>query len=167
MEYRQTLGVGVESGSWIKTPWVDPACADCPGFWSWVLLMPRPPPSSRSLILCPWASILLHGPLDTCSDLLPASPPPPVQKRDAQHMFLQHRGARGENCYPINSKTILWAISNRAALEGTNLRGQTPICGFLRFPAKISGFLRKSAFPKCFFFQEKVRICNCREVVHL
>ena len=30
----------------------------------------------------------------------------------------------------------------RAALKGTNLRGQTPICGFLK--AKISGFLRKS-----------------------
>ena len=34
----------------------------------------------------------------------------------------------------------------RAALKGTNLRGQTPICGFLRFPAVFCGFLRKSAF---------------------
>ena len=40
------------------------------------------------------------------------------------------------------------------------IRGQTPICGvlhsccFLPFPAKISGFLRKSAVPTCFVFQD-------------
>ena len=48
-----------------------------------------------------------------------------------------------------------WNPPFRAALKGTNPRGQTPICGFLRvprFPAKISGFLRKSALPKCFVF---------------
>ena len=32
--------------------------------WSWVLLQPRLPPSSRSLRLFPWASTLLYGPLD-------------------------------------------------------------------------------------------------------
>ena len=63
-------------------------------FWSWVLLRPRLPPSPRSLKLFPWPSILLHGPLDICLDLLPAAPRPPMQKRDAQHMFLRHRGAR-------------------------------------------------------------------------
>ena len=38
--------------------------------------------------------------------------------------------------------------------KGTNanLRFSAGSCGFLRFPAKISGFLRKSAFPKCFVF---------------
>ena len=35
-------------------------------FWSWVLLLPRLPPLSRSLRLFPWASILLHWPLDIC-----------------------------------------------------------------------------------------------------
>ena len=65
-------------------------------FGSWVLLLPWLPPSSRSLRLFPWASILLHGPLDICLDLLPAAPLPPVQKPDAQHMFLQHRGAHAE-----------------------------------------------------------------------
>ena len=64
-------------------------------FWSWVLLLPRLPPWSRSLRLFPWASILLYGLLDSCLDLLPAAPPP-VQKWDAQHMFLQHRGAHAE-----------------------------------------------------------------------
>ena len=33
-------------------------------FWSWVLLLPRLPPWSRSLRLFHWASILLYGPLD-------------------------------------------------------------------------------------------------------
>ena len=43
---------------------------------SWVLLLPRLPPSSesRSLRLLPWASILLHGPLDICLALLLAAP---------------------------------------------------------------------------------------------
>ena len=58
----------------------------------------------------------------------------------------------------------------RAALKGTNLRGQTPICGFLRFPAKICGFLRKSAvscenlrFPNALFSRkrgESAKICE-------
>ena len=65
-------------------------------FLSWVLLQPRLPPSSRSLRLFPCASILLHAPLDICLDLLPAAPLPPVQKQDAQHKFLQQRGARAE-----------------------------------------------------------------------
>ena len=65
-------------------------------FWSLVLLQPRLPPSSRSLRLVLYPSILLHGPLDVCLDLLPAAPLPPVQKRDAQHKFLQHRGARAD-----------------------------------------------------------------------
>ena len=47
---------------------------------------------SDCLGLFPWASILLHGPLGICLDLLPAAPLPPVQKRDTQHMFLQHKG---------------------------------------------------------------------------
>ena len=36
--------------------------------------------------------------LGHCLDLLPAAFPPPVQKRDAQHMFLQHRGTRRNLC---------------------------------------------------------------------
>ena len=84
-----------------QTPWVDSACADCPGFWSWVPLLPQLPPSSWSLRLFPCASILLHGPVDIYLDLLSAAPLPPVQKQDAQHMFLQHRGAHAEKSHPI------------------------------------------------------------------
>ena len=51
----------------------------------------------------------------------------------------------------------LWDAQNnsRAALKGTNLRGQTPICGFLRVPAVFCGFLRKSAV-----FCENLRFPN-------
>ena len=61
-------------------------------FLFWGLLLPRHPPSSRSLILCPWASILLHGPLDICLDLLSAAPPPPVQKRTYSTCFYSTGG---------------------------------------------------------------------------
>ena len=71
-------------------------------FWSWVLPLTRLAPSSRSLRLCLWASILLYGPVDIAWDLLPAAPPPPVQKRDAQHMFLQHRGAHADTSAKIS-----------------------------------------------------------------
>ena len=40
-------------------------------FWSCVPLRPRLPPSLR---LFPWASILLHGPLDICLGLVLAAP---------------------------------------------------------------------------------------------
>ena len=46
-------------------------------FWAWVLFLPRLPPRSRSLRLFPWASILLHGPLDIawiCCPQLPHHP---------------------------------------------------------------------------------------------
>ena len=53
-----TEGVRIESQR--KTPWVDSAYADCPGFLvlaAALLLLSRLPPSSRSLRLFPWASI--------------------------------------------------------------------------------------------------------------
>ena len=62
-------------------------------FWSWVLLLPWLPPLSRSLRLFPWASILLHGPLDSCLDLLPTAPLPPVQKTGrTAHAFTAQGG---------------------------------------------------------------------------
>ena len=45
----------------------------------------------------------------------------------------------GKNC------ALYEGAKSRAALKGTNLRGQTPICGFLRVPAVFCSFLRKSA----------------------
>ena len=75
-----------------RTPWLIQHVLTVLVFLSWVLLLPRPPSSFWSLRLFPWASILLHGPLDICLDLLPAAPLPRLQNRDAQHMFLQHRG---------------------------------------------------------------------------
>ena len=60
-----------------NTPWVAPACADCPGS---LVLGSAPawlPPWSRSLGLFPWASILLYRPLDIpwiCCPQLPHHP---------------------------------------------------------------------------------------------
>ena len=60
-------------------------------FWSWVLLQPRLPTSSRSLGLFPALAFCFMGPW-TCLDLLPTAPLPPVQKHDAQHKFYSTRG---------------------------------------------------------------------------
>ena len=56
-------------------------------FWSWVLLQPRLPASSRSLTLFPCASILLHGHLDMCLDLLSVTPLDRGRKR---HINIWH-----------------------------------------------------------------------------
>ena len=82
-----------------KTHWADSACADCPGFFVLGAAPAQaPPPSSQSLRLFPWASILLHGGPWTSFACIccPQLPLPPVQKRDAQHMFLKHGGAHAE-----------------------------------------------------------------------
>ena len=62
----------------------------------------------------------------------------------------------------------------RAALKGTNLRGQTPICGFLRVPAAFCGFLRKSAvscenprFPSALFSRKRRESAKLSENLRL
>ena len=80
-------------------------------FWSWVLLLPRLPPWSRNLRLFPWASILIYEPLDIAWICCPLLPLPPVHKRDAQHMFLQHRGAHAE-ILPVFGKSLPLAPSS-------------------------------------------------------
>ena len=87
-----------------KTPWVDSACADCPGFWGLGCCPPpRLPPPSRSLRLCPWASILLHGSLDI---LLGSAAQPPhhrMQKTGrTAHVFTAQGGARAETWRPTD-----------------------------------------------------------------
>ena len=69
--------------SWFSCP----GCCSCPGLH----LRLRASDCAPGLAFC------FDGPLDICLDLLSEIPPPPVQKRDAQHMFLQHRGAHAEN----------------------------------------------------------------------
>ena len=54
-----------------------------------------------------------------------------------------------------SSYSVPWVPRIGPALKGTNLRGQTPICGFLRVPAVFCGFLRKSAV-----FCENLRFPN-------
>ena len=91
--------------------------------WSWVLLLPRLPPLSWNLRLFPWPSILLHGPLGVCLDLLPAAPLLPVQKRDAQHMFLQHMGGTGR--YNLHSVGELFCDLNPHT-QGKNMNNTWP-----------------------------------------
>ena len=65
---------------------------------------------------------------------------------------------------------VLDGLDSRAALKGTNPRGQTPICGFLRVPVLFYGFLRNSAvfcenlFVSQYFFSKKrqgsAKICE-------
>ena len=77
-----------------KTPWVDSARAECPGFLvpGPVLLVPRLPAA-----LCHWASICFMGPWRFAWICCPHIPYHLLQKRDAQHMFLQHKGAHTEH----------------------------------------------------------------------
>ena len=63
-----------------------------------------------------------------------------------------------------------------AALKGTNLRGQTPICGFLRapacgfrqFPAEICGFCENLCFPNAKHWlnigQKSAKIGPCNSI---
>ena len=66
------------------------------------------------------------------------------------------------------------ALSHRAALKGTNPRGRTPICGFLRVPAVSCGFLRKSAvfcenlrFPNALFSRKRRESAKISENLRL
>ena len=61
-----------------------------------------------------------------------------------------------------------------AALKGTNLRGQTPICNFLRVPAVFCSFLRKSTiscenlrFPNALFSRKSRESAKISENLHL
>ena len=60
-----------------NTPWVAPACADCPGF---LVLVSAPAPATTLVSepqIVPWASILLYGPLEiawVCCPQLPHHP---------------------------------------------------------------------------------------------
>ena len=68
--------------------------------------------------------------------------------------------------YRGGTKPCFWqTVFFRAELKVTDLMWWSPICGFLRFSAKIFGFLQKSAVPApstCLNFQEKGRICENR-----
>ena len=71
-----------------KTPWADSACADCPGF----LVLGAADAQAPSFVQEPEAvsldQYLLHGPFEQNSWICS-----PVEKWDAQHKFLQNKGA--------------------------------------------------------------------------
>ena len=73
-------------------------------FWSWVLASTFVSDFFR-------ASILLRGFLGICLEL-PAAPLLPVQKRDAQHMFSQHRGTDAD-LQPLQQTAKKWVFPHK------------------------------------------------------
>ena len=65
--------------------------------WSWFLLLPRLPPWSRSLSLCPWASILLYGPLEIAWVCCPQLPHHPCKNGTHSTCFYSTGGHVAEN----------------------------------------------------------------------
>ena len=56
-------------------------------FWSWVLLLPRLPPSSRSLRLFPWASFCFTGPWTLLGSAARSSPTTRAKPGRKAHVF--------------------------------------------------------------------------------
>ena len=84
-----------------KTPWVDQACADCPDFPVLGAGGARPPKLhpevTRTSDCAPELAFAFMVHSSTFLDLLPPAPLPPMQKREAQHKSLQHKGAHTEH----------------------------------------------------------------------
>ena len=68
-----------------------------------------------------------------------------IPKKISKRVFLEHSSADPQNFLGTSGLEN----SDRATPKGTNLRGQTPICGFLQAPAVFCGFLRKSSQMLC------------------
>ena len=87
-------------------------------FWTWLLLLPRLPPSSRSLRLFPWASILLYGPLDItwiCCPQLPHHPSKSGTRSTCFYSTGGHTPSSGANSVSSakNSASSLWLRGRR------------------------------------------------------
>ena len=82
-------------------------------------------------------------------------------RNDMFYLFLNSwpkQKVRVSNAFGANGNSPRILLRNE--LKVTHLRWRSPTCGFLRFSAKIFGFLRKAARSKCWNFQEKARICE-------
>ena len=81
-----------------KTPWVEQSCADCPGFPVLGAGDAPPPELHPGASNCaPGLAFAFMALRRNSWILLPARSLPPAQKRDAQHMFLQHRRAHTDS----------------------------------------------------------------------
>ena len=87
----------ISCGSQRKTPWVDSACADCPGF----LVRALPVPGSRLRLGTPDCA-LGAWPLGYFLGSAARNSPTTRAKRDAQHKLLQHKRAQTEVHRPVN-----------------------------------------------------------------
>ena len=92
-----------DPGPQASRPWTfaTSLCADCPRCLVLAAAAAPPPPAFQIRIAAQLASASKNGTLDIRLDLLPADPSePPVQERDAQHKFVQHKGAHA----PVDHK---------------------------------------------------------------
>ena len=72
--------------------------------------------------MCPWPSICFHGLSGKFLDLLPPTSLPPVQKRDAQHMFSQHNRSHTEyNCIAVQGVSQLQCREVRCTTKPSKL----------------------------------------------
>ena len=85
--------------------------------------------------MCPWPGICFHGPSSKFLDLLPPASPRPVQKRDAQHMFLQHKGSEAwgppqfQEKRSRSEKAILGVLGEFRGILGATLGIRNSILG--------------------------------------
>ena len=86
---------------------------------SWVLVTP-PPELHPGVSQCaPGLAFAFMDPSSEFLDLLPPAFLPPVQKRDAQHMFLQHKGSLHlRSRLSLSQTTVTVALLN---LNGSNV----------------------------------------------
>ena len=128
-------------------------------FWSWVLLLPRLPPSSRSLRLLPWASILLDGPLDIAWICCPQLPHHPYENGTHSTCFYSAGGHTPKTlffkpCFSASTALSSFCTSTLAALPLKDSK----LWGTMQFSSQSESVERsamdppKSSFPCLFGF---------------
>ena len=95
------------------------------------------------------ASIVFHGSLDICSDLPPTTPLPPVQSRDAQHKFVQHKRAHTDHRRP--DSTPLKSLDSLPSQRNRNSR-----CSGSTVPARGGPSARERQISPKFFWPKFV-----------
>ena len=115
-----------------ETPRVDPACADCPGFLvPGAAGAPAPEFHPGASDCASKTSICFMAPSSTFLNLNLVAPArlPPVPKQDAQHKFLQHKGAHAEE----RRGAECTKIAHRHSLQNSPDRGRSRKLRFSKF----------------------------------
>ena len=98
-----------------KPPWADSACADCPGFLHLGAVLPRLPPSSRSLRLFPGLAFCFMGPWTFAWMWCPQLPYHLCKNGTHSTCFYSTRGAHTEEVTKIDEDT---SDSHKQGVEG-------------------------------------------------